>query len=99
MHSTHNRYALVSSHGLAVDGHCGSDCIFPFLPGKGKTHSQSGMANHGVHGDRLDTFSPAGAHLNLIRCRMPQPFSRTLRKEPALSEAEGVDDGDHRCTL
>jgi hypothetical protein len=27
------------------------------------------------------------------------PFSRTLRKEPALSEAEGVGDGDHRCTL
>src|ERR1700675_3183169 len=26
-------------------------------------------------------------------------FSRTLRKEPALSEAEGVGDGDHRCTL
>jgi hypothetical protein len=57
------------------------------------------MANHGVHGDRLDTFSPTGAHLNLIRCPAAPSFSRTLRKEPALSEAEGVGDGDHRCNL
>jgi len=26
-------------------------------------------------------------------------FSRTLRKEPALGEAEGVGDGDHQRTL